>query len=176
MQGPVYGIFTDETQKDEHLLPFFNYDEIFGTVLNRFVVQAVAGHPLSVYGKGGQTRGYLNIKDTLNCVRLSVENPAENGELRIFNQFTETFSVNDLAEKVWEAGNQLELDVKIEHIENPRIEAEKHYYNPKHTGLLDLGLKPHYLSERVLIKMMEFVIKHKSQIRIDQICRNVKWA
>ncbi len=176
MQGPVYGIFTDETQKDEHLLPFFNYDEIFGTVLNRFVVQAVAGHPLSVYGKGGQTRGYLNIKDTLNCVRLSVENPAENGELRIFNQFTETFSVNDLAEKVWEAGNQLELDVKIEHIENPRIEAEEHYYNPKHTGLLDLGLKPHYLSERVLIKMMEFVIKHKSRIRIDQISRNVKWA
>jgi UDP-sulfoquinovose synthase len=176
MQGPVYGIFTDESEKDERLLPFFNYDEIFGTVLNRFVVQAVAGHPLTVYGKGGQTRGYLNIKDTLNCVHLSVENPADKGELRIFNQFTETFSVNDLAEKVGKAASQLELDVKIEHIENPRIEAEEHYYNPKHTGLLDLGLKPHYLSERVLIKMMEFVIKHKSRIRIDQISRNVKWA
>jgi len=176
MQGPVYGLFTDETEKDERLLPFFNYDEIFGTVLNRFVVQAVAGHPLSVYGKGGQTRGYLNIKDTLNCVRLSVENPAETGELRIFNQFTETFSVNDLAEKVRVAGKQLELNIKIEHIENPRIEAESHYYNPEHTGLLDLGLKPHYLSEQVLIKMMKFVIKHKSQIRTDQIYRNVKWT
>jgi UDP-sulfoquinovose synthase len=145
-------------------------------VLNRFVVQAVAEYPLTVYGKGGQTRGYLNIKDTLNCVRLSVENPADRGELRIFNQFTETFSVKELAKKVRAAGAQLGLDVKIKHIENPRIEAEAHYYNPKHTGLLDLGLEPHYLSERVLIKMMEFVIKLKSQIRVDQIYRNVKWA
>ena len=175
MQGPVYGLFTDETQKDERLLPFFNYDEIFGTVLNRFVVQAVVGHPLSVYGEGGQTRGYLNIKDTLNCVRLSVENPADRGELRIFNQFTEAFSVNDLAEKVREAGNQLKLNVKIEHVENPRIEAEAHYYNPIHTGLIDLGLKPHYLSEEDLLEMMEFVIQYKGLINKDQICQNVKW-
>ena len=176
MQGPVYGLFTDETEQNARLLPFFNYDEIFGTVLNRFVVQAVAGYPLSVYGKGGQTRGYLNIKDTLNCVRLSVENPADWGELRIFNQFTETFSVNDLAEKVREAGNQLELNVKIEHVQNPRIEAESHYYNPIHTGLIDLGLKPHYLSEEVLLEMMEFVISYKDLINTDQISRNVKWT
>jgi UDP-sulfoquinovose synthase len=175
MQGPVYGLFTDETQNDERLLPFFSYDEIFGTVLNRFVVQAVVGHPLSVYGEGGQTRGYLNIKDTLNCVRLSVENSADRGELKIYNQFTEAFSVNDLAEKVREAGNQLKLNVKIEHVENPRIEAEAHYYSPIHTGLLDLGLKPHYLSKEVLIEMMEFVIKYKGLINKDQICRNVKW-
>lgn len=176
MQGPVYGIFTAESGKDERLLPFFNYDEIFGTVLNRFVVQAVAGHPLSVYGKGGQTRGYLNIKDTLNCVRLSAQNPAAPGELRIFNQFTETFTVQDLADHVREAGNTLGLNVAIQHVENPRLEAETHYYNPKHTGLLDLGLKPHYLSEQVLIEMMQFVIKHKKRIRTDQIKRNVKWA
>jgi UDP-sulfoquinovose synthase len=176
MQGPVYGIFTDETQKDERLLPFFNYDEIFGTVLNRFVVQAVAGHPLSVYGKGGQTRGYLNIKDTLNCVSLSVEKPAENGELRIFNQFTETFSVNDLAAKVQEAGSAVGLSIEIQHVENPRMEAEAHYYNPRHTGLLDLGLSPHYLSEDVLIEMMEFVMKYKDQIKHDQIYRKIKWT
>jgi UDP-sulfoquinovose synthase len=176
MQGPVYGLFTDETEQNKRLLPFFNYDEIFGTVLNRFVVQAVAGYPLSVYGKGGQTRGYLNIKDTLNCVRLSVENPADRGELRIFNQFTETFSVNDLAEKVREAGNQLELNVKIEHVQNPRIEAESHYYNPIHTGLIDLGLKPHCLSEEVLLEMMKFVISYKDLINTDQISRNVKWT
>jgi UDP-sulfoquinovose synthase len=176
MQGPVYGIFTDENEDDERLLPFFNYDEIFGTVLNRFVVQAVAGYPLSVYGQGGQTRGYLNIKDTLNCVRLSVENPADSGELRIFNQFTEAFSVNDLAEKVREAGNQLKLNVKIEHVENPRIEAEEHYYNPIHTGLLDLGLSPHYLSESVLLEIMQFIIKCKNLIKKDQIYRNVKWS
>ncbi|MGD8654147.1 MAG: NAD-dependent epimerase/dehydratase family protein [Desulfobacterales bacterium] len=175
MQGPVYGIFTDESAQDERLLPFFNYDEIFGTVLNRFVVQAVAGYPLTVYGKGGQTRGYLNIKDTLNCVRLAVENPAETGELRIFNQFTETFSINDLAAKVKKAGKQLALKVEIEHIENPRIEAETHYYNPKHTGLLDLGLTPHYLSEKDLLEMMEFVRQYKARINKDQIYRNVKW-
>jgi UDP-sulfoquinovose synthase len=175
MQGPVYGIFTEESSQDDRLLPFFNYDEIFGTVLNRFVVQAVVGYPLTVYGKGGQTRGYLNIKDTLNCVRLSVENPADPGELRIFNQFTETFSVNDLAEKVSAAGKQRQLNVKIEHIENPRTEAEEHYYNPVHTGLLDLGLTPHYLSEEVLLEMMGFVIQHKSSIRTDQMLRNVKW-
>ncbi|MEJ2731694.1 MAG: NAD-dependent epimerase/dehydratase family protein [Deltaproteobacteria bacterium] len=175
MQGPVYGIFTDETERDNRLLPYFNYDEIFGTVLNRFVAQAVAGYPLTVYGKGGQTRGYLNIKDTLNCVRLSVENPAEPGELRIFNQFTETFSVNDLAARVREAGDRLGFDVEIQHIENPRLEAETHYYNPRHTALLDLGLSPHYLSVDVLAEMMEYVMQYKDQIQHDQIYRNVKW-
>jgi UDP-sulfoquinovose synthase len=176
MQGPVYGIFTDEAEKNEHLLPFFNYDEIFGTVLNRFVVQAVAGHLLTVFGKGGQTRGYLNIKDTLNCVRLSLENPADQGELRIFNQFTETFSVNQLADRVKAAGHKLGLKVDIQHIENPRIEAEEHYYNPEHTGLIELGLKPHYLSDEVLIQMLEFVVTHKSAIKPDAIFRNIRWA
>ena len=175
MQGPVYGLFTDETEQDERLLPFFNYDEIFGTVLNRFVVQAVVGYPLTVYGKGGQTRGYLNIKDTLNCVRLSIENPAKKGELRIFNQFTETFSVNDLAARVQKAGARFGLNVEIRHIENPRLEAETHYYNPSHTGLLDLGLTPHYLSEGVLAEMLEYVIKYRDQIKSEQIYREVKW-
>jgi UDP-sulfoquinovose synthase len=176
MQGPVYGIFTAESENNDRLLPFFNYDEIFGTVLNRFVVQAVAGYPLTVFGKGGQTRGYLNIKDTLNCVRLSLESPADEGELRIFNQFTETFNVNELADKVKAAGNQLKLKVEIQHVENPRLEAEEHYYNPSHTGLLELGLKPHYLTEEVLAQMMEFAIKHKNRIKPDNIYRQVKWA
>ena len=176
MQGPVYGLFTDETQEDERLLPFFNYDEIFGTVLNRFVVQAVAGYPLTVYGVGGQTRGYLNIKDTLACIRLSVENPANRGELCIFNQFTEIFSVNQLAEKVKEAGKELGLNVQIQHVENPRKEAEEHHYNPMHTGLLDLGLNPNYLNKKILVQMMEFVIKHKKKIKTENILRMVKWA
>ncbi|MDP2105684.1 MAG: NAD-dependent epimerase/dehydratase family protein, partial [Desulfobulbaceae bacterium] len=145
MQGPVYGIFTDEAEQDENLLTLFSYDELFGTVLNRFIVQAVAGYPLTVYGKGGQTRGYLNIKDTLSCVRLSLENPANQGELRIFNQFTETFSVNELAGKVQSVGKLLDLDVQVKSIDNPRKELEEHYYNPRHTGLLELGLKPNIL-------------------------------
>ncbi len=176
MQGPVYGIYTAESRKDERLLPCFSYDELFGTVLNRFVVQAVADYPLTVYGKGGQTRGYLNIIDTLNCVRLSMENPAKNGELRIFNQFTETFSVNELADHVVRVGNNLGLSVKLNHLENPRKEKEEHYYNPQHTGLLDLGLEPHLLTDDVLAEMMEFVIRHKGNIEEHKIFRGTKWA
>lgn len=176
MQGPVYGIFTDENAGDEQLMPFFSYDELFGTVVNRFVIQAVADYPLTVFGKGGQTRGYLNIKDTLNCVRLSVENPADRGELRIFNQITETFSVNDLAAKVQKVGADLGLDVKVKSIENPRIEAEEHYYNPTYTGLLDLGLKPNYLTDDVLRELMEFILARKEKINTEQIFRKVTWA
>ncbi len=159
MQGPVYGLFTDENINQNQLLPFFNYDELFGTVLNRFVVQAVAGYPLTVYGKGGQTRGYLNIKDTLNCIRLAIENPPSPGKLQIFNQFTETFSVNELADMVKHVGNQMGLNVKIQSIENPRKEAEDHYYNPKHTGLTELGLEPNFLTDTVLAQLMEFVAR-----------------
>jgi UDP-sulfoquinovose synthase len=176
MQGPVYGLFTDETGDEKNLLPFFNYDEIFGTVLNRFVVQTAAGYPLTVYGKGGQTRGYLNIKDTLNCIRLAIETPARKGELRILNQFTETFSVNQLAHWVQKVGNQMGLDVTIERIENPRKEAEEHYYNPRHTGLLDLGLEPNYLTDSVIARMLEFAISHKDRINREQIFRKVTWA
>ena len=175
MQGPVYGLSTDECGEDERLMPFFNYDELFGTVLNRFVVQAVVGYPLTVYGGGTQVRGYLDIRDTLNCVKLSLENPAKEGELRIFNQFVETFSVNELAEKVQGVGKSLGLNVDIKSIENPRIEADEHYYNPAHTGLLELGLEPHYLTDDVLSGMMKIVIRHKDNIKESTIFRGVKW-
>lgn len=176
MQGPVYGIFTDEAETNDELLTFFSYDELFGTVLNRFVVQAIAGYPLTVYGKGGQTRGYLNIKDTLNCVRLSLDNPADEGELRIFNQFTETFSVNDLAKRVQVAGKTLGLDVQVKNIDNPRKELEEHYYNPKRTGLLNLGLNPNILTEAGLVQMMQKVLRHRESIGQHKIFRGTKWA
>lgn len=175
MQGPVYGLITDENKEDDQLFSFFNYDELFGTVLNRFVVQAVAGYPLTVYGKGGQTRGYLNIIDTLNCVRLALENPPNIGELRILNQFVETFSVNDLAQRVQKVGNQIGLDVEIRSVDNPRIESEEHYYNPAHSGLLELGLKPNYLTDDVLAEMIEIVSRHKDKINTDNIFRGVRW-
>lgn len=175
MQGPVYGMTTDETGSDERLFPFFNYDEIFGTVLNRFVVQAVCGYPLTVYGKGGQTRGYLNIKDTLNCVRLSLETPAQRGELRIFNQFTETFRVIELAEKVAGVAKAMGLSVTIKSTENPRNEAEEHYYNPVHTGLVELGLRPNLLTEEVIGQMIEYALRFSGNIRKEQIFRGVKW-
>lgn len=175
MQGPVYGMFTEEIGDDERLTPHFNYDEVFGTVLNRFLVQAVAGVPLTVYGKGGQTRGYLNIKDTMQCLRLAVDNPANEGELRIFNQFTETFSVNDLAERVQTASKAIGIGVDIQNLPNPRVEAEEHYYNPAHQGLLELGLEPNLLTETVLCEILEFVQRHKSNIRHDIILPKTKW-
>jgi UDP-sulfoquinovose synthase len=175
MQGPVYGISTDESDLDDRLIPHFNYDEIFGTVLNRFVVQAVAGYPLTVYGKGGQTRGYLNLRDTMQRVYLSAKQPTKHGELRIFNQVTETFSVNQLAEKVKIVGESLGYKVEVKHYENPRVEKEEHYYNPKYTGLLDLALQPHYLTDEALEGMFKVVEKYKCHINKDSIFTGVKW-
>lgn len=175
MQGPVYGIETEETLLDDRLRTIFNYDEIFGTVVNRFITQAVVGYPLTVYGQGGQTRGYLNIKDTLQCVLLSAENPAKQGELRIFNQIMETFSVRELADMTRKAGQKLGYDVEIKSIENPRKEAEEHYYDPNYQGLLDIGVKPHYLTEEVMEGMFKIVAQHKDTIRKDVIFRGVKW-
>lgn len=176
MQGPVYGIETDENSGQPQLVPHFSYDELFGTVLNRFVVQAVAGYPLTVYGKGEQVRGYLNIRDTLNCLALAVDNPAKAGDLRIFNQFTETFSVNELARQIRRVGAARGLDVTVQSLDNPRKEAEEHYYNPTHTGLLELGLEPNYLTDDVLGDMMAYVQAHKDGIHTDRIFRNTRWA
>ncbi len=176
MQGPVYGIFTEQTRLDDRLLPQFAYDEIFGTVINRFVVQAVLGMPLTVYGKGGQTRGYLNIVDTLQCVTLAIDNPARHGEMRIFNQFVETFSVNELADRVVDAARSLGMEASIQTLLNPRIEKEEHYYNPAHRGLRELGLHPHHLSRTVLTEMIEAVAKVKDNIRRETIVPQVKWA
>ena len=175
MQGPVYGIETEESLFDERLRTIFNYDEIFGTVVNRFIVQAIADYPLTIYGKGGQTRGYLNIKDTLQCVYKSIEAPAKHGELRIFNQIMETFSVKELAEKTHRIGKKLGYDVRINHLENPRKEAEEHHYNPTYHGLLDLGVKPHYLTDEIMEEMFRVVEKYKDGIRKDVIFRGIKW-
>jgi len=176
MQGPVYGIYTDDNNSDDRLASFLNYDELFGTVLNRFIVQAVSGHPLTIYGEGGQQRGYLNIKDTMQCVALAVDHPAQAGELRIFNQFVETFSVNALAERVRRAGGALGLDVRVEHTPNPRKEAEAHYYRPANTGLLDLGLEPHYLTDECLGEMMRSALRYRERIRPETIVRGVQWG
>jgi UDP-sulfoquinovose synthase len=175
MQGPVYGIFTDETDLGPRLIPNFHYDEIFGTVLNRFLVQAVVGYPLTVYGKGTQVRGYLNIRDTMSCVYLSATNPAKSGELKVFNQLTETFSVNELAEKVKNVGDSMGHQVQIENIKNPRVEKEEHYYNPVYSGLVELGLSPHYLTEDVLEGMFRYVEQYKDQINKDAIFRGIEW-
>jgi UDP-sulfoquinovose synthase len=174
-QGVVYGIETDETKLDERLLTRFDYDEVFGTALNRFCLQAVIGHPLTAYGKGGQTRGYLNILDTLQCVELATLNPAGPGEFRVFNQFTEQFSIVQLAEKVREAGAHHGIDVRIEHLDNPRVELEEHYYNATHTKLLDLGLRPHLLSETLIESMFSTIERYKNRVIADHIMPSTRW-
>jgi len=175
MQGPVYGLETKESAIDNRLMTLFNYDEIFGTIVNRFITQAVVGYPLTVYGKGGQTRGYLNINDTLQCVHMSEKTPAKKGDLRVFNQIMETFSANELAEMTRRAGAGLGYDVQIQHLENPRKEAEEHYYNPRYQGLIDIGVEPHYLTDEVMGDMFRVVETHKENIRTDVIFKGVKW-
>lgn len=175
MQGPVYGLETAETRQDPRLRTLFNYDEIFGTVLNRFITQAVAGHPLTIYGRGGQTRGYLNIRDTMQCVERALRNPPGPGHLTIYNQIMETFSVNDLAEKVQRIGKERGHEVLIRQLENPRMEAEEHYYNPKYQGLTKLGVTPHLLTDSTLAEMFNVVEQYKENIRMDVILRGIKW-
>jgi len=174
-QGVVYGTMTDEVGLDEALINRLDYDEVFGTVLNRFCVQAAIGQPLTVYGKGGQTRGFLDIRDTVRCIELACLNPAARGECRVYNQFTEQFSVLDIASKVREAGKDLGMKVEIDHIPDPRVEAEQHYYNAKHSKLLDLGLQPHYLSESLLDSLMNIALKYRDRVDPTIMLPQVNW-
>ncbi len=174
-QGVVYGTMTDEVALDEALINRFDYDDVFGTVLNRFCVQAAIGQPLTIYGKGGQTRGFLDIRDTVRCVELACLNPAASGECRVYNQFTEHFSVLDLAKKVQHAGKTLGLNVEIDHIPDPRVEAEQHYYNARHSKLIDLGLQPHNLSESLLDSLVNIAMKYRDRVDLALMLPQVNW-
>ena len=176
MQGPVYGLqFIDELLPKE-LGTYFCYDEIMGTVINRFIVQAIVGYPLTVFGKGGQTRGYINLKDSLKCIEISHKNPPNNGELNIYNQITETFTVLELAKKIQTIGNQRGYQVEIKNISNPRKESEEHYYNPKYQKLSSLGFNPTLLSDSILNEFFDLVEEYKNEVRLDTIFRGIKWA
>jgi UDP-sulfoquinovose synthase len=174
-QGVVYGIETPETKLDDRLATRFDYDQAFGTALNRFCVQAMIGHPLTVYGSGGQTRGFLNIVDTLQCVELTVDNPADAGEMRVYNQFTESFSVSDLADKVKHAAGELGVEVTVESITNPRVELETHYYNPVHTKLPSLGLQPSLLSETLIESVLTTIDRYKHRVIAEGIDPSTQW-
>ena len=174
-QGVVYGTVTDEVLQDEALVNRFDYDDVFGTVLNRFCVEAAVGEPLTVYGKGGQTRGYIDIRDTVRCIELACLTPADPGEFRVFNQFTEQFSVLELAGLVQAAGAHLGYDVRVEHLPDPRVEREEHYYNAKHSKLLDLGLEPHFLSESLLDSLMNIAVKYRERVDTSLFMPRVNW-
>ena len=174
-QGVVYGTVTPQTVQDPRLINRFDYDDVFGTALNRFCVQAATGHPITVYGRGGQTRGWLDIRDTVRCIELAIENPADRGEFRVFNQFTEQFNVLQLAELVLDAAGKLGIEASIEHVDNPRVELEEHYYNATHTALLDLGLQPHFLSESLLDSLLNIVVEHRDRVDQKIIAPRVDW-
>jgi UDP-sulfoquinovose synthase len=174
-QGVVYGTVTDETELDAALVNRFDYDEVFGTALNRFCVQAAIEHPLTVYGKGGQTRGFLDIRDTVRCIELACLHPPARGEFRVFNQFTEQFSVLELAEMVRVAGKRLGLNAVVDHLPDPRVEAEEHYYNAKHTKLSELGLKPHLLSDSLLDSLVNIAVRHRERVDASLLMPRVDW-
>ena len=174
-QGVVYGVETDQTKLDERLATRFDYDGIWGTVLNRYCLQAIIGHPITVYGKGGQTRGFLDIRDTMRCIELAISNPPKPGEYRVFNQFTEQFTVKELAELIQSVAAKKGLEVSIINPPDPRVEAEEHYYNAKHTKLLDLGLQPHYLSETLLESVFDVVHKYRHLVKEQTIWPYVNW-
>jgi UDP-sulfoquinovose synthase len=171
-QGVVYGQQTPQTALDDRLATRFDYDAVFGTVLNRFVVQAVLGEPLTIYGEGGQTRGVIDIRDTVECLRITSEQPAARGEFRVFNQMTESFTVTEIAKVVATAYSG---EVGIENLDNPRVESEMHYYNVVHSGLVDLGLTPHRLSETLITSMFEVAERYKDRVDPDALLPLVNW-
>jgi UDP-sulfoquinovose synthase len=172
-QGVVYGADTEQTKLDDRLATRFDYDGVFGTVLNRMVIQAVLGHPLTVYGNGSQTRGLINIVDTVDCIRLASETPADRGEFRVFNQMTESLSINQIAETI---RDEFPGECTIEHVENPRVEIYDHYYNVVHTALESLGLKPTLLSTTLIDHLFDVVERHKDRVDGAAIMPTVKWA
>ncbi|HEX4203545.1 MAG TPA: NAD-dependent epimerase/dehydratase family protein [Ktedonobacteraceae bacterium] len=174
-QGIVYGVETNETVQDPRLATRFDYDQVYGTALNRFCVQAALGSPLTVYGQGKQTRGYINLRDTIRCIELAIASPPQTGEYRVFNQFTEQFSLNELAEMVVAHSGQFGLDTQIDYLPNPRVEAEQHYYNAAHTGLIQLGLEPYFLNGSVLEALMGLAIKSREHIDKNLILPTVNW-
>jgi UDP-sulfoquinovose synthase len=168
----VYGQQTPETVLDDRLATRFDYDAIFGTVLNRFVVQAVLGESLTIYGEGGQTRGVIDIRDTVECLRITSEQPAARGEFRVFNQMTESFTITELAKVVATAYSG---EVGIENLDNPRVESEMHYYNVVHSGLVELGLTPHRLSETLISSMFDVAERYKHRVDRDALLPLVNW-
>jgi UDP-sulfoquinovose synthase len=172
-QGIVYGQQTEETAADDRLATRLDYDAVFGTVLNRFVIQTALGQPLTVYGDGGQTRGLIDIRDTVECIRLAAENPPGAGEFRVFNQMTESMSILEIAKVV--SANHPSGAVEIEHLDNPRVEAESHYYNVVHTGLVGLGLHPHLLSETLLTSLYGIADRYKHRVDPTALRPSVRW-
>jgi UDP-sulfoquinovose synthase len=177
MQGVVFGTRIDEMADDEGLLSRFDFDQCFGTVINRFCAMAVIGHPLTPYGKGHQLRGFLPLRDSMQCLTLAVENPPDEGEYRVFNQFEEVYDLTELALKVKKVAENNGLSVEVRRTENPRMELEEHYYNPDHQHLLNLGYKPTHDIESEMDIMIKDLIRwrHRIEARSNVLIPNIRW-
>ncbi|MFQ6053889.1 MAG: NAD-dependent epimerase/dehydratase family protein, partial [Candidatus Bathyarchaeia archaeon] len=177
MQGVVHGVVTDE-MVDDDLLTRFDFDECWGTALNRFCAQAIIGHELTPYGKGGQTRGYIALRDSIQCLTIATENPPDGGEYRVFNQFDETYSVNELARHVVKAAGEIGIEARIWNIENPRVEAEEHYYKPDHENLRRLGFRPiHTLEQELRITLSKLMgYRDRIEAKRNVIMPTIYWA
>jgi len=176
MQGIVYGTRTNDIV-DEKNYTRFDFDEAFGTAINRFCAQAVINHPLTIYGEGGQTRGFLALNDSVQCISLLLEKPAEAKEYRVVNQFDQQYNVTELAQKIKTLGNKKGLDVEISKFDNPRVEKEKHYYKVDHNKLRELGFKATREIDDELDIMLDDLIKHKDRIeeKKHSIVKALKW-
>jgi len=177
MQGVVYGTRIANSWADERLCTRLDFDQAFGTAINRFCCQAVIGHPLTPYGKGKQTRGFLPLKDSMQCLTLALENPPTAGEYRVFNQLEDIYAVRDVAKAVQRVGNRLGLSVAIQAMENPRREKEEHYYRVDHQHLLDLGYKPTRDMDTEIQDMLEDLLPHRERImaKKEMIVPDVTW-
>jgi UDP-sulfoquinovose synthase len=177
MQGVVFGTRIDEMGDDERLLTRFDFDQCFGTVVNRYCAEAVITVPLSPFGKGYQRRGFLPLRDSMQCLGIAIENPPENGKYRVFNQFEEVYDLTELALEVQKAASGLGLKVEVRNLENPRIEPEEHYYSPDHKHLLDLGYQPTHNIEAELEIMLQDLIKYKHRIeaRAHALTPDIRW-
>jgi UDP-sulfoquinovose synthase len=160
MQGVVYGTRTDEMFEDS-LCTRFDFDECFGTVVNRFCTEAVLGLPLTLYGQGTQKRGFIDLIDSVQCLRIAVENPPDTGEYRVFNQLDEVYSLTELAKYVIDVGKGLGLSIEAESIANPRLEKEEHYYNVEHNKLKQLGFRPIRTIEKTIYMMLADLLSHR---------------
>jgi UDP-sulfoquinovose synthase len=177
MQGVVFGTQIDEMGDDPRLRSRLDFDQCFGTAINRFCCQAVTGHPLTLYGRGGQRRGFLPMRDSMQCLTIAVENPPRRGEYRVFNQFEECYTVEELAYMVQEVGQSMGLAVDIHHYDNPRKEMEEHYYNPDREHLINLGYKPHHDVKAEIAIMLKDLLPHKDRILEKQhiLVPDIRW-
>lgn len=174
-QGPVFGTKIEVMGTDERLFTRFDFDECFGTCLNRYCAQAVTGHPLTPFGKGFQKRGFLPLKDSMQCFTLAIEKPPKSGEYRTLNQFEGIYSVTELAKKIKRIGKEIGLNVDIRNLENPRKEMEEHYYNPEHRNLLELGYKPSHDMENTIKEILIDLIKYKDRILTEVLIPCIRW-